>query len=155
MINETMLILDRELQLAINAHGLESYPYEGCGLMLGSVVNDVNMVQAIYPVQNVWENLEERRVRFRIDVMDFVEAEITAEEHGLDIIGIFHSHPDHQPVASARDLAWATWTGYSYLITEVRDGAPNVSRSWQLLTDRSGFIEEEVRFNDLRDSSAP
>ncbi len=149
-----MLILDRELQLAINSHGLESYPYEGCGLMLGSVTNDANVVQAIYPVQNAWENQEERRVRFRIAELDIIDAELAAEEHGLDIIGVFHSHPDHPPEASARDLAWAAWTGYSYLITEIRGGSPGLSRSWQLLPDRSGFVEEEVRFSDLQDKGA-
>jgi proteasome lid subunit RPN8/RPN11 len=47
---------------------------------------------------------------------------MAALRRGLDIIGIYHSHPIHPPVASPRDLAWATWPGYSYLITEVRDG---------------------------------
>jgi proteasome lid subunit RPN8/RPN11 len=60
-------------------------------------------------------------------------------------VGIFHSHPDHPPVASARDLAWASWPGYSYLITQVVGGRPTDSRSWQLAPDRSGFIEEDIQ----------
>jgi hypothetical protein len=47
-------------------------------------------------------------------------------------------------VASARDLAWAAWPGYSYLISEIRAGQPALSRSWQLKSDRSGFVEEEI-----------
>ena len=143
-----MLILDRELQAAIRSHGRESYPYEGCGLLLGTASQDANAVQALFPVQNVWEVEEERRVRFRIDEMDLVEAELTADEHGLSVIGVFHSHPDHPPAASPRDLAWATWPGYSYLITEVRNGDPAQSKSWQLLPDRSGFYEENIEFSD-------
>lgn len=143
-----MLILDRELQAAIRSHGRESYPYEGCGLLLGTASQDANAVQALFPVQNVWEVEEERRVRFRIDEMDLVEAELTADEHGLSVIGVFHSHPDHPPAASPRDLAWATWPGYSYLITEVRNGDPVQSKSWQLLPDRSGFYEENIEFSD-------
>jgi proteasome lid subunit RPN8/RPN11 len=143
-----MLILDRELQAAIYSHGRESYPFEGCGLLLGNVSKNANVVQALYPVQNVWEIEEERRVRFRIDEMDWVEAELTAGEHGLDVIGIFHSHPNHPPAASPRDLAWAAWSGYSYLITEVRNGEPVRSKSWQLLPDRTGFFEEELKFSD-------
>jgi len=143
-----MLILDRELQAAIRSHGRESYPYEGCGLLLGTASQDANAVQALFPVQNVWEIEEERRVRFRIDEMDLVEAELTADEHGLSVIGVFHSHPDHPPAASPRDLAWATWPGYSYLITEVRNGDPVQSKSWQLLPDRSGFYEENIEFSD-------
>jgi proteasome lid subunit RPN8/RPN11 len=64
--------------------------------------------------------------------------------NGLDVIGIFHSHPDDVPVASPRDLAWASWPGYSYLITQVLKGEPTFSRSWQLQADRSGFFEEEI-----------
>jgi proteasome lid subunit RPN8/RPN11 len=71
-----------------------------------------------------------------------VEMEATMQD--LDIIGVFHSHPDHPPVASPRDLAWAAWPGYSYLITEIRTGQPASSRSWQMLGDRSGFAEEQL-----------
>jgi proteasome lid subunit RPN8/RPN11 len=60
------------------------------------------------------------------------------------VIGVFHSHPDSPPVASPRDLAWAAFAGYSYLITEIRQGEPHNGRSWQLLPDRSGFVEEKV-----------
>jgi proteasome lid subunit RPN8/RPN11 len=143
-----MLILDRELQAAIRSHGRESYPYEGCGLLLGTAGQDANVIQALFPVQNVWDVIEERRIRFRIDELDLVEAELTADEHGLSVIGVFHSHPDHPPVASPRDLAWATWPGYSYLITEVRNGDPEQSKSWQLLPDRSDFYEEDIEFSD-------
>ena len=128
----------------IQDHGVVSYPYEGCGLLLGRIVNGDNIVEAIYTVPNRWEDEEEKRVRFLIHDQDMLRAEMAAAEKGLDVIGIFHSHPDHPPEASPRDLAWAAWTGYSYLITEIRDGQPLKSRSWQLLLDRSGFKEEAV-----------
>jgi proteasome lid subunit RPN8/RPN11 len=76
-------------------------------------------------------------------------AELSAASQDLEVIGIFHSHPDHPAVASPRDLAWASWSGYSYVITEVRGGKPAQTRSWQLLTDRSGFVEEEIRIADV------
>jgi proteasome lid subunit RPN8/RPN11 len=60
------------------------------------------------------------------------------------VIGVFHSHPDDVPVASPRDLAWASWPGYSYLITQVWQGIPTYSQSWQLKQDRSGFEEEVI-----------
>ena len=65
--------------------------------------------------------------------------------NALDVIGIFHSHPDHPPVASPRDLQWAGWSGYSYLITNVENGEPQYSQSWQLAADRQSFIEEEIQ----------
>jgi len=144
-----MLILNQIIEAEIAIRAVESYPFEGCGLLFGTVQNEDNVVRAIFPVPNVWDVEEERRVRFRIDDMDMVNAELEADEQGLDVIGIFHSHPDHPPVASLRDLAWATWTGYSYLITEVRGGEAFESKSWQLRSDRSGFNEEEIEYSDI------
>ncbi len=140
-----MLILTQEVDAQIRAHGAAAYPYEGCGLLLGVAENGRNRVIAIRPLPNVWPNEEEKRVRFRIAPEDWRDAELDALAAGLDVVGIFHSHPDHPPVASPRDLAWAAWPGYSYLITEVRAGRPLGSRSWQLVEDRSGFIEEIVK----------
>lgn len=139
-----MLQLSETLHEQIKAHGAASYPYEGCGLLLGVTADDRNQVTAVQVLRNVWPDEIEKRERFRIDPEDWRDAEFAALEAGLDIIGIFHSHPDHPPIASPRDLAWASWPGYSYLITEVRQGLPAGSRSWQLAVDRSGFIEEII-----------
>jgi proteasome lid subunit RPN8/RPN11 len=132
-----MLKLAADLQEQIEAHGAASYPYEGCGLLLGQVEDGANVVFALFPE-------EERRVRFLISPQDMMRAEMAAMRQELDVVGIFHSHPDDRPIASPRDLAWATWPGYSYLITEVRGGQPGLSRSWQLSPDRSGFLEEDI-----------
>jgi proteasome lid subunit RPN8/RPN11 len=139
-----MLALSEELHALIRAHGAASYPYEGCGLLLGAAANGRNVVRAICPLPNVWPVEAEKTERFRIAKDDWRDVELEAMAGGLDVIGIFHSHPDHPPVASLNDLAWASWSGYSYLITEVSDGRPKQSRSWQLAADRSGFIEEEI-----------
>lgn len=139
-----MLTLSEALHEAIKAHGAASYPYEGCGLLLGSAENGHNVVIDIRPLPNVWPVEAEKPERFRIDENDWRDVELEAMAEGLDVIGIFHSHPDHPPIASPRDLAWASWPGYSYLITEVRNGRPVNSRSWQLAADRSGFLEEEI-----------
>lgn len=139
-----VMILPNEIHDQIKAHGAAAYPYEGCGLLLGEVVNGRTHVTAIKPLPNVWPDEEEKRVRFRIDPEAWKNVELEAMLAGLDVVGVFHSHPDHPPVASPRDLAWAAWPGYSYLITQVRAGKPTFSQSWQLLPDRSGFVEEEI-----------
>lgn len=139
-----MLRLKRKMIEEIHAHGLANYPYEGCGLLLGRAECDRNIVEAIFPVPNRWEVEEEKRVRFLISDGDMLQAELAAAAQDLDVVGIFHSHPDSPPVASPRDLAWAAWPGHSYLITEIGQGHPGDSRSWQLLADRSGFVEEEI-----------
>ena len=139
-----MLKLTKQILKEIQAHGVASYPYEGCGLLLGRMEDGENVTEAIYPVPNRWENEEEKGYRFLIHDQDMLQAELAAAAQDLDVIGIFHSHPDHPPDASLRDLAWAAWSGYSYLITEVRNSQPVRSRSWQLLIDRSGFEEEAL-----------
>ena len=139
-----MLILPNNLHDAIKAHGAASYPYEGCGLLLGEAVDGRNIVSDIRPLPNVWPVEDEKPERFRIAEDDWRDVELEAMAAGLDVVGIFHSHPDHPPVASPRDLSWASWPGYSYLITQVIAGEAALSRSWQLARDRSGFTEEPV-----------
>jgi len=139
-----MLKIPQFLFDQIKAHGEMSYPYEGCGLLLGQMEDGGKVVTAMRPLPNVWPVEEERRIRFRIAEDDWRDVELEAMMNDLDVLGVFHSHPDHPPIASARDLAWAAWPGYSYLITEIRNGQSASSRSWQLLGDRSGFIEERL-----------
>ena len=140
-----MLELSESLLAQIKTHGAQTYPYEGCGLLLGRMENGRNIVTAVRPMANVWPDQEEQRVRFRIAEEDWYKVEMDAMMgRGPDIVGIFHSHPDSEPDASPRDLAWANFSGYSYLITKVAQGQPAHSRSWQLLPDRSGFVEEEI-----------
>ena len=139
-----MLILNRQVHETIAAHGAASYPYEGCGLLLGSTADGHTVVRQARPMANVWPVEGEKPERFRIDPADWLTVEMAAAAEGLDVVGIFHSHPDHPPVASPRDLAWASWPGYSYLITQIIGGEPADGRSWQLMPDRSGFVEEPV-----------
>ena len=84
-----------------------------------------------------------RRRRYAIDPKEMLEAEDEVEKMGIDIVGIFHSHPDHPPRPSEFDLAWAMpW--FSYIITSVSQGKAVESRSWRLSDDRSSFIEEQL-----------
>ncbi len=139
-----MLKLTPDIHNAIKSHAAATYPFEGCGLLLGRAGDNQNVVEAIFPTPNTWPQAAEKRISFLISSADMLQAEMTAISQGLDVIGVFHSHPDCEPVASPRDLAWAAWPGYSYLITQVSAGVPALSRSWQLLSDRSGFVEEKI-----------
>ena len=98
-----MLKLTQTVHAEIKKHGAAAYPYEGCGLLLGYVEDGVNVVTAVQPIQNVWPVEAEKPIRFRIAEDDWRDAEIAAMLNGLDVVGVFHSHPDNPPVASARD----------------------------------------------------
>lgn len=139
-----MLILTQAIHKEIQTHGAACYPNEGCGLLLGHVEDGNNVVSEIRPMENRWPVEAEKPIRFQIDEKAWQQVELEAMQNELDVIGIFHSHPDDEPVASPRDLAWASWPGYSYLITQVLKRQPTHSRSWQLKPDRSGFVEEKI-----------
>jgi len=125
----------------IGLHGESAYPEEGAGLLLGSIgEGDLRRVLRTLPLGNRWQD-EDRTRRYRIDPLDLLEAEETAERDGLTILGIYHSHPDHPARPSAFDLERAL-PFYSYLITEIRSGGAVESRAWRLAEDRGRFEEE-------------
>ena len=129
---------------AICAHGEAVYPQEGCGLLLGQVVDGRNVVSDFRPMLNAWPVEAEKGTRFQMDEGEWISAEIQAGNTNLNIIGIFHSHPDHAATPSAYDLDWAAYSSYSYLITEIRKGKATSSRSWRLDGERINFVEEDV-----------
>ncbi len=98
-----------------------AYPEEGCGLFLGEKGPNTFKVKEIYPTRNAWERAEDRRRRYLINPLDFLKAEKKALAQGLDLIGIYHSHPDYPPFPSEFDYNSA-WEGYFYLIAQIEKG---------------------------------
>ena len=137
------LEIDQEALVKIHAHGETAYPDEGAGILLGEVNGDRRYVRDILPIDNARE-AEARHNRYLITPQDMLAAETTASRLELDVIGIFHSHPDHPNEPSKFDRDWAMpW--YSYVITSVMRGQATESRSWRLLDDRSSFVEEQIQ----------
>ena len=135
------LAISKELLDQIHKHGEESYPDEEAGFLIG----DDGNVKNILPLQNARED-EARHNRFLITPEDYLKAELTADNLGLSLIGVFHSHPDHPNRPSEYDREWAQ-PFFSYIITTVNEGKATESRSWKLLEDRSKFEEEGIRFS--------
>jgi proteasome lid subunit RPN8/RPN11 len=128
---------------AIYAHGESAYPEEGAGLLLGTVEGADKRVRQLLPLANAREDAA-RHNRYLLTAQDYMRAEEEAIRLGLDVLGVFHSHPDHPNQPSAFDREWAMpW--FSYLITSVRQGKADGSRSWLLVEDRSAFIEETIQ----------
>lgn len=119
-----------------------AYPHEGAGLLLGTAVDGDKRVRAVLPLGNEREE-SARHNRYLITPEQMMRGELEAARLGWDVIGVFHSHPDHPARPSEFDRDWALpW--YSYIITSVQDGKAAVSRSWLLEDDRSGFTEENI-----------
>lgn len=130
----------------IAAHGEESYPEEGAGLMLGTEENGQRKVKKILLMENAREE-SARHKRYLLSAEDILHGENEAARAGMDILGIFHSHPDHPNQPSEYDREWAVpW--YSYIITSVKRGKAVGSRSWRLMDDRSRFQEEIILAED-------
>ena len=137
-----MLLLPSALLNAIQSHGEAAYPNEGAGLLLGQAEGDQKTLAAILPIANQWEAAEQYH-RFLITPEDMVRGVSEAARRGLDVIGIFHSHPDHVAVPSGFDRDWALpW--YSYIITSVENAKAVDTRSWLLKEDRTGFEAEAM-----------
>lgn len=141
-----ILAITRDLLDQIWRHGEAVYPEEGAGLLLGMDRDGQRQVIAILPLTNAREHTA-RHNRYLITVQEMLQGEQEAIRLGLDIVGVFHSHPDHPNRPSEYDREWALpW--YSYVITSVAEGAARGSRSWRLLDDRSQFLEEMLAINE-------
>lgn len=127
---------------AINAHGERAYPEEGAGLLLGEASEEGKRVLDILTIENARE-APARHNRYLLTPQDYLHGEEMAARQGLDVLGVFHSHPDHPNMPSEFDREWAMpW--FSYVITSVHTGVAAGSRSWRLSDDRAQFIEEDL-----------
>ena len=141
------LILDQRLLEGIQAHGQASYPNEGAGLLLGHSSPDGRRVLELKPLPNHFEPDQQNR-RYRLDPLDIMRAEDDADARGLEIIGIFHSHPDHPAQPSQYDLEWSL-PFFSYIITSIEHGTATESRSWRLADSPRRFEEETIQIDTL------
>ena len=122
---------------AIRAHGTETYPNECCGALYGRE----GVVTETYALPNTTE--EGPRRRFLVRPQDYRDAEKRATELKVDLLGFYHSHPDHPARPSQYDLDHA-WPFFSYIIVAVRAGTSEDMTSWRLREDRSAFDEESL-----------
>lgn len=138
------LKLPADARAAIAKHAEDTFPEECCGAMLGHLGEDGGDNRAIVEIMRI-ENTkgENRERRFLIDPMEVMRAEKMAKQKGLDVVGIYHSHPDHpsRPSDFDRDHAMPFW---SYVIVSCMQGVSKTIQSWQLREDRSQFDEEAL-----------
>lgn len=137
------LLISSQLLQDIHTHGESTYPEEGVGLLMGMVDGDQKKVTRILILANTQEE-NARHNRYLLSPLDYLRAEQEADRLGLDVLGVFHSHPDHPNRPSEFDRERAMpW--FSYLITSVQSGQAAGSRSWRLEEDRSHFNEEQIQ----------
>jgi proteasome lid subunit RPN8/RPN11 len=136
-----MLLLSEEIAQGIRGYGAQDYPNETCGAMLGLDREEGREVRELFPLTNRRD--DSPRNRFSITAEDFRAAERKASERGLEVVGWYHSHPDHPARPSDYDREHA-WPWYSYVIVSVAAGQPGDMTSWLLDDDRSRFLPEQI-----------
>jgi len=138
-----MLQLSSELEKNIRADGEAAYPDECCGVLIGEVDNEgIKIVKRTLTINNAREYGEQYH-RFLITPEDMLRAEQTARTAKLEVIGFYHSHPDHPSAPSGYDKDHAL-PFYSYVIVSVDNGRAQVLTSWELTSDRINFVQEEI-----------
>ncbi len=129
-----------EILKQMSRHAEETYPHECCGFFYGRDTGSIRRVLEAMPVKNSNTDIPERR--FNIEPQDYRQAERFADEQNLELLGVYHSHPDHPAIASEHDRSVALpW--FSYLIFSVMDGKTEDIKSWKLNDERI-FTEEKV-----------
>lgn len=137
-----MLRLARRAEADIRAAGADAYPNECCGVMFGREEEGDHIVEALRPIVNAREAGEQYH-RFLITAEEMMQAELAARRLGLEIVGFYHSHPDHPARPSDYDREHAL-PFYSYVILRVAGGEPGLMTSWRLRSTREAFDGEEV-----------
>ena len=138
------LAIDHGDLARIHAHGEAAYPEECCGVLIGrgaSNGGDTATVERVVAADN--ERTDSRHNRYVISPQSLLKAQRDARASGLDIVGYYHSHPDHPARPSEFDREHA-WPGTSYVIVSVEKGKAVDCRSWRLRDDRTAFEEEAI-----------
>ena len=125
-----MLKIGRKEYDALRQHGEETYPHECCGVLLGQTDGDERVVTSIARAGNT--RTDSAHNRYNIDPKDLIRIQREGRERGEDIVGFYHSHPDHPARWSPTDLAEAHWFGCSYVITSVEKGKAVLTHSFEL-----------------------
>ena len=134
------LTIPQSLYDALRAHGEETYPHECCGIMLGKTDGDDLCVSQLLRAGNT--RTDSAHNRYHIAPQELIAAQREGRRLGLDIVGFYHSHPDHPAQWSPTDFAEAHWFGCAYVITAIEQGHAKITNSFLL----TGTSEEDKAF---------
>lgn len=153
MADGLQLHISQDLVERIGRHGAETFPHECCGALLGqdsafeegAGAEPTREVLELFPLVNRRD--DSPRNRFAVTAEDVLDAEKAARQGGLDVVGWYHSHPDHPARPSQFDREHA-WPWYSYIIVSVISGKPAEMTSWRLNDDRQAYTQEQIEIRN-------
>jgi proteasome lid subunit RPN8/RPN11 len=141
-----MIKIPENIKSVIYAESEKAYPNECCGILIGRIEennkNNIRLAVEVIPITNSREQ-EEQYHRFQIEPDDLMKAEFYSRKQGLEVLGFYHSHPDHPAEPSEFDREHAL-PFYSYVILSVANGKAVNILSWELDLNREKFSNEEI-----------
>jgi proteasome lid subunit RPN8/RPN11 len=146
MAEELKIRMSAGLAAQIRAHGAEAYPEECCGALLGSdgaTAGDKREREIVELLRLTNQREDSPQNRFAVAPREVIEADRAAQALGLEVVGWYHSHPDHPARPSEYDRQHA-WPWYSYVIVRVENGEAREMTSWRLKEDRGEYEEEKI-----------
>jgi proteasome lid subunit RPN8/RPN11 len=129
----------------IHSHGEVTYPEECCGVLIGKYNDTIPVVFEARRMTNT--NAGNPTRRYNIDPIELMKLEDELDDHGLTMVGIYHSHPDHPARPSQFDLDHA-WPNLSYMVLSVEKGESRLLTSWRLSNENSEFEQEQIKFKE-------
>jgi len=136
-----MIRIESEAWAAMVRHAREAYPNECCGAMLGSIEDSAKAVQVAMPLENAFEGAQ--AARYELRPQDLLAADKAARERSMDLIGIYHSHPDCDAYFSRTDLQNSCpW--YSFVVLSIQKGEFHHANSWLPNFDQTEAAKEEL-----------
>ncbi len=139
-MNYSKIQIEEQALETIYRHAKETFPYECCGFLYGTEVGG-RFIYLAKPAENSKKG--DQRRRFEISPFEYMKAEQYAIESGTQLLGIYHSHPNHPAIASEHDLEKAM-PFFSYVIASIVDGEIEDVKSWKLKENKREFKEEHV-----------
>lgn len=136
-----MITLSQTHLRELSEHARQAYPDECCGALFGRRISHVKQCTLLRPMDN--QSTENRRRRFAITTEDYKKLEAYGADNQLELLGFYHSHPDHPAQPSATDLQYA-WPFFSYIIMNVEKGVPGPVNSFELDMETNQFRDESV-----------
>ena len=144
-----MIRLSKNNVAEIELYAEQTYPEECCGMMLGFSKNETHFIEKVIKIDNSQD--ENRRRRFFITPDQYRQAEQLAREWKMELLGFYHSHPDHPAAPSVFDTDHALpW--FTYIIVSVRQGKSAAMTAWLLDEKRTQFIERIIVVEPVPDS---
>lgn len=139
------LTIQQKAEEIMREHAIRDFPDECCGFLYGEETDTDRMIELAVPVENKKEGDKKRR--FEISAIDYMKAEQYALKNKIDLLGVYHSHPQHPAIASEHDLKQAM-PFFSYIILSVMDGKIDDIKSWKLNEENTAFDEETIKINN-------